>query len=417
MRLRHLVTPFAILSLMVGAGALAQLEGGRGVAPVDSSGSYEVSGIQVDVEAKTAEDARYGGWRIAQRKAWVQLSRRLGRGDALVSDGTLDQVVSGIVIENEQIGPTRYIARLGVLFDRTRAGSLLGIAAYSDRSRPMLVLPLQISGGVGTVFEQRNPWQEAWARYRTGNSSIDYVRPAGNGADSLLLNAGQVSRPGRGWWRTILDQYGAQDILIPIVRLYRSYPGGPIVGQFQARHGPDNALIGSFALRVGSAAGLPALLDAGVTRLDGVYQRALRQGALGFDPSLSPPPEPEVAPTDVPGELGDTDTTLAEIVGDTGPATAGIQVTLQYESPSATSVANTESLLRSIPGVRSAATNSLALGGESLMRVLYDGDPEALRAALQVRGYQVTGSGASIRIRRGAPASTSSPSADGTTDG
>ena len=162
MRFRTLLAPLAILSLLAGAGAYAQLEGGRGVAPVDSSGSYEVSGVTVDVAAKTPEAARYGGWRLAQRKAWVQLSKRLGGGGGLVSDGTLDQIVSGIVIENEQIGPTRYIAKLGVLFDRNRAGALLGIPAYTDRSRPMLVVPLQISAGAATVFEQRNPWQEAW---------------------------------------------------------------------------------------------------------------------------------------------------------------------------------------------------------------------------------------------------------------
>ena len=96
--------------MMVAAGALAaaalaQMEGGdRGVPPVDSSGSYEVDGFAVDVSAKTAEAARYDGWRIAQRKAWVQLSQRLGAGGAAVSDGTLDSLVSGIVVQNEQIG-------------------------------------------------------------------------------------------------------------------------------------------------------------------------------------------------------------------------------------------------------------------------------------------------------------------------
>ncbi|ANC88033.1 MAG: heavy-metal-associated domain-containing protein [Sphingomonas aquatilis] len=398
MRVRTLFSSLAGAALLFGAGALAQIEGGRGVAPVDSSGDFEVSGVTVDVAAKTAEAARLGGWRLAQRKAWVQLSRRLGGDGALISDNALDQIVSGIVVENEQLGPTRYIAKLGVLFDRGRAASILGISAYSDRSRPMLLVPLQISGGVETVFEQRNDWQEAWARFRTGNSTIDYVRPSGTGADSLLLNAGQIGRPGRGWWRTIIDQYGASDILIPVVRLYRSYPGGPIIGVFQARHGPDNQLLGSFTLRVGTAAGLPQLLDAGVTRMDGLFQQALRSGALGLDPTLSPPPEPEpvVDPTteDTSGE------TLAEIVGDTAPASAGIAITLQFDTPSASAVANTEGLVRGIPGVRSASTTSLALGGVSLMRVTYDGDPDALRAALEVRGLQVTGSGQTLRIRR-----------------
>ena len=34
------------------------------------------------------------------------------------------------------------------------------------------------------------------------------------------------------------------------------------------------------------------------------------------------------------------------------------------------------------------------------MRVTFDGDPDSLRAALEVRGYQVTGSGQTLRIRR-----------------
>ena len=399
MRNRFLFRSLAGAALLLGAGALAQIEGNRGAAPVDSSGDFEVSGVTVDVAAKSAEAARLGGWRLAQRKAWVQLSQRLGGGGALISDGTLDQIVSGIVVENEQVGPTRYIAKLGVLFDRNRAASILGISAYADRSRPMLLVPLQVSGGVETVFEQHNPWQEAWARFRTGNSTIDYVRPSGTGADSLLLNAGQIGRPGRGWWRTIIDEYGASDILIPVVRLYRSYPGGPIIGVFQARHGPDNQLIGSFTLRVGTAAGLPQLLDAGVTRMDGLFQQALRNGALNLDPTLSPPPAPEpVVDPDAAEDTGGE--TLAEIVGDTAPANAGIPVTLQFDTPSASSVANTEGLVRAIPGVRAASTTSLALGGVSLMRVTYDGDPDALRAALEVRGLQVTGSGQTLRIRR-----------------
>jgi hypothetical protein len=111
-RVMHNRTLFSLLAgaaLLCGAAALAQIEGGRGVAPVDSSGDFEVSGVAVDVAAKTADAARLGGWRVAQRKAWVQLSRRLGGGGGLISDGALDQIVSGIVVEHEQIGPTRRV--------------------------------------------------------------------------------------------------------------------------------------------------------------------------------------------------------------------------------------------------------------------------------------------------------------------
>ena len=385
-----------VAALALAAAGVAQIEGGdRGVAPLASTGAYEVGGITVDVAARTADEARYGGWRLAQRKAWVQLSRRLGGGGAAVGDGTLDQLVSGIVVENEQIGPARYIARLGVLFNRARTSSLLGIVDYAAQSAPMLVLPVEISGGVARVFERRTDWQAAWARFRTADSPIDYVRPGGTGPDSLLLDYGQTQRRGRGWWRAVLDQYGASDVLIPTVRLYRQWPGGPVIGVFQARHGPDNEVLDSFTLRVPSADGVPQLLDAAVKRMDALYARALGAGALLRDPALSPPPTPEAAATDEVGELIDDTAPATDL-----SATQGIVVTLQYDSASAAAVANTESLVRGLPGVRSAATTSLALGGVSLMRVVFDGDPAALKATLQGRGFQVAGEGQTLRIRR-----------------
>ncbi|TXC70515.1 heavy-metal-associated domain-containing protein [Sphingomonas ginsenosidivorax] len=397
-RIRPLPAALAGALLLLGGGAVvAQIEGGTaGTAPVDSGSAYEVSGVAVDVAGKSADAARLGGWRLAQRKAWVQLSKRLGGGGGLVSDGTLDSIVSGIVVENEQIGPDRYIAKLGVLFNRARAGSILGISSYADRSPPMLVIPVEWSGGVGRAFEQPTAWQQAWARFRTGNSSVDYVRPAGSGPDALLLNIGQIQRPGRGWWRTIIDQYGANDVLIPVVKLYRQWPGGPIIGVFEARHGPDNDLIGRFTLRVGNADGLPQLLDTGVKRIDDLYQRALRSGELRVDPSLSPPPPPEAA-------IDDTLPDDGLVVDDAAAAAAsgaGIPIIVQFDTPQASVISATEAALRGIPGVRSASTTSLALGGVSLMRVTYDGDPEALKTALEVRGYQVFGSGQTLRIRR-----------------
>ena len=52
-----------------------------------------------------------------------------------LSEAVLNTIVSGIVIEQEQIGPTRYIARLGVLFDRARTGQMLGVSG-PDRAAP-----------------------------------------------------------------------------------------------------------------------------------------------------------------------------------------------------------------------------------------------------------------------------------------
>ncbi|WP_347400402.1 hypothetical protein [Sphingomonas paeninsulae] len=56
--------------LGLGAAVFAQMEGGdRGVAPIDSSGSFEVTGIDVDVAAKTADAARLGDGVLPSAKA------------------------------------------------------------------------------------------------------------------------------------------------------------------------------------------------------------------------------------------------------------------------------------------------------------------------------------------------------------
>ncbi len=388
-----------VLALLAAAGAsavvMAQIEGGdRGVAAVDSSRDFEVAGIRVDTNGPNADAARLAGWREAQRRAFQQLSARLGAGGGGLPDGVLDQIVSAIVVEDEEIGPNRYIARLGVLFDRDRTSSLLGVSAYVNRSPPMVVIPVVWSTGVGTAFEQRTAWQEAWARYRTGQSEVDYIRPAGNGPDPLLLNVGQTERPARGWWRAVLDQYGGLDVLMPTARLYRQWPGGPVIGVFQARHGPDNQVLEQFALRVGNARGLPALLDRAVARLDGIYQQALRGGYLGVDPGLNPPvPVPTPTATPTPGVDG-------LLPDDPLATTAATAITVQFDSPDAGAVFATEGAMRAIPGVARATTTSLALGGISLMQVGYAGTPDAFRAALQARGWQVFGGGATIRIRR-----------------
>lgn len=401
------ITPrFAWIAAIGGALALfaaaviAQIEGTeRGVNAIDSSQDFAVSGIKVDVSAKTAEAARLGGWREAQRRGWRMLwTQTHGGGAPGLSDSQLDGIVAGIVIENEQIGPTRYVATLGVLFDRVRAGTILGISGVSSRSAPLLIVPIEWSGGTATVFEGRTEWQKAWARFRSANSPIDYVRPSGTGSDPLLLNYGQITRPGRRWWRMVLDQFGAADVLMPQVRLERMWPGGPVIGHFSARYGPDARYLDSFVLRVESSAALPRMMDEGVKRMDAIFALALAEGRLRPDSSLI------VEEPMLPEELElETTPTIAteEAAGGEIPVTSGTNTfTVQFDTPDVASVSATESAVRGISGVRAASTGSLALGGVSVMRVAFSGDEAALRAGLAARGFKVQDAGGAIRISR-----------------
>lgn len=377
--------------------------GNRGIQPINSSSDLVATDIHVDVTADNAEEARHKGWREAQRQGWIQLNKKIrGSNGPTLSDSALDGIVTAVVVDHEQIGPRRYIATLGILFDRVRAGQILGVSGRVLRSPPMLVIPVYSLDGMQQVFEQRNIWQQAWAEYHTGDSAIDYVRTAGTGPDTLLLNTGQINRRGRIWWRAILDQYGAADVIVPIARLEYSYPGGPVTGRFTARFGPDDKLIDSFTMTAPGNAALPDMMKKAVARMDAIYTNALSAGILKADTSLilEKPVKQEELPddanaVDVSGLAPEIDSSIAHAA-----PTGATSFTVQYSSPDVASVSATERTVGGVAGVQSASTTSLALGGTSVMRVTFRGDLAGLKAALAARGYTVQEGGGTLRISR-----------------
>jgi hypothetical protein len=398
------------LLLALGAVLVAQVGGDRGIIPVASSEDIEVRGIKVDVTGKNPQDARLKGWAEARKLAWEKL------GGPAIPDSQLQGLVSAIVVEQERLGPRRYIATLGVVFDRARAGGLLGGEGERARSAPMLTLPVLISGGTQTMFEVRNPWQRAWAETQFGGSAIDYVRPSGAGGESLLLTYGQTGRRSRAWWNDILDQFGAADVLIPIANLTYSYPGGPVTGRFTGRYGPDSKYLGAFTLRVQSSEQVPAMMQRAVQRLDEMFTRALAEGKLRPDPTLalgnveiSPEVRAliEAARRAEEAAAGAREVVPSEIDPNApaGTPTPDVPValgtyTVQVATPNGPSFDTALTSVRGAAGVRGVAVSSTAIGGTSVLRVTYLGDMNGLANALRAAGWQVTVGSNALGISR-----------------
>ena len=375
----------ALLGLAIGGVLFAQMESTeRGILPLDSSGTLEIGGIHVDVGGKDAQSARFAGWRIAQREGFRKLwakSHGLPPSKApSLSDATLDDIVSSIIVQRERIGPNRYIADLGVLFDRARAGQLLGIPGVGERSQPMLLIPLTIKGGSETGVELRNPWQRAWAEFRTSQSPIDYVRVSGLGADPLLINAATAARPGRGWWRNILDLYGAADILVAEVMVHRLYPGGPAKARFIGRHGPDGEIIGGFDLTARNSAGLDEMMTEGARRMDELFVAAYHDGRLRRDPTLNLPEPPPPPPEDLQIQH------------------APVQYQVGVVAPNAVTYNSALAHLRAVPGVERVEQVNIALGGTSYFFITYRGELSTLRSVLMSRGWGADIGGNQLRM-------------------
>jgi hypothetical protein len=377
---------------IAGGDLYAQLESGdRGILPLDSSNTLEIGGIHVDVGGADAQSARYAGWRIAQRQGFKTLWAKMHNVPVAqapnLPDGTLDQIVSSINVEREQIGPNRYIADLGVLFDRARAAQFLGIegGGQIQRSVPMLLIPVTVTSGTATSVELRNAWQRAWAQFRTSQSPIDYVRVSGMGADPMLINASQATRPGRGWWRNLLEMYGAADILVAEVQLQRLYPGGPAKARFIARHGPDSEIVGGFTLTAANTDGIAAMMAEGAQRIDALFAEALAAGRLTRDSSLDLPPPP-VLPQ------------LLE-AKPIAPVNQFNSFQIQVTGKNVNFYNFAMAHLRTLPGIQSATPQQINAGGTSYILVTYKGDISQLAAALSARGWVVETAGTVVKIR------------------
>ncbi len=366
----------------------AQLESAdRGILPIDSSGTLEITGIHVDVGGPDGQSARYTGWRIAQREGfralWAKMHNAPVSEAPNLPDSTLDQIVSSINVEREQIGPNRYIADLGILFDRASAAEFLGVEGGEiQRSVPMLLIPITVTAGTETSVELKNAWQRAWAQFRTSQSPIDYVRVSGMGVDPMLLNAAQTVRPGRAWWRNIIDLYGASDILVAEVQVQRLYPGGPARARFIGRHGPDNQIVGGFTLTAPNSDAIPTMMAEGARRMDQLFSQALAAGALARDPSLNEPPPPPLPEQPV------------EKPTVTAPTTNSFQVQVTGKDVNVYNFAMAH--LKTIPGVDSATPQLINPKGTSYILVAYHGPISQLAAALSGRGWVVDTAGGNV---------------------
>ncbi len=387
--------PLLAAAGLIAAVAVAQQATKRAaVPPPDASGggssAYAVGGIAVDVTAKNVDDARRIAWGQAQRKAWPQLwSRLTGRPETeapRLSDGQIDAMVAGIESQGERFSANRYIARLGVVFDRSRTAERLGGSLSLLQSPPMLLLPLMIDGGAGTLYQSQTAWRDAWARYRGNVTPIDYVLAQGSAADNLWLNNFQARRSDRAGWRTIMARFDTVDVLLAEAQVTRRFPGGPVRAVFIARHGPDGAELGRFALSVRNEEGLPQLMEDGVRRIDALYADALRAGLLRAEADLAVDLAPLVQ--DVP------------MIGEVPPD--GVTLVIAVITPDAASLAAAERLLRGLSD--DVVVQQLALGGTSRLQIVTAGGEPALRETLAARGWTLERVGGDLVLRRAAAA-------------
>ena len=169
-----------ILVVLLAALACAAAQLGPG------SNTYTVTGVDVDVTAADAVQARQQGIARGAPQGGQDAGRAHGGGRrprpraADPSDASLEGMVRGIEFVRERSAPGRYIATLNVVFQPDPVKAWLGEAGVKIAetvSRAALVIPLWKGKAGVEPLDDRNAWREAWRALDTARQ-----RGAGDGA-------------------------------------------------------------------------------------------------------------------------------------------------------------------------------------------------------------------------------------------
>jgi hypothetical protein len=151
---------------------------------------FTVTGVEVDVTAADAAQARLNAIAEAQVKAFAELSKRLaGEGGAAVMatlpPADVGRMMASLSVENERSAPGRYIGKLTISFlpAKVREAFLakgIDLAAGNDG---ILLIPVWVDGGSEAVIWDDNPWRRAVVGLNLPSGSVPFRLPLGDTAD------------------------------------------------------------------------------------------------------------------------------------------------------------------------------------------------------------------------------------------
>ena len=198
---------------------------------------YTIQSIKLDATAADSNIARTQAISEGQEQAFNLLLEKLTlpKDWAKIPTFTRDEAVGYVQdfeIFNERRSDQRYMAELTVRFKREKVRSLLagaGVPFSEAASIPIVVLPVYMEGEESILWEDRNPWREAWRRLEIKNEAVRLIVPMGQLADVLAIDVEQALAGDRDSLREFASTYGAGETLVAIATMSSAGPNKAFV--------------------------------------------------------------------------------------------------------------------------------------------------------------------------------------------
>jgi hypothetical protein len=183
--------------------------------------------VSVDVTGKDAADARAQAMAQGEVDALRGLLAKLapsGQADDIV--GMLDAkkisaMVKGTEVLDERIASNRYRARLLISFDADAISALIGKFGASNAKEDQalatgafLIIPAYEDESGAVLWEEGNPWRDAWRMLALEFNSGDIVVPFGDKKDIQIVDGRTLASATYASLVPLTIRYGVSDIVI-----------------------------------------------------------------------------------------------------------------------------------------------------------------------------------------------------------
>ena len=178
--------------------------------------------VPVDATAASATAARDAARLEGERRAFAALLDRLtlardrGRVPA-PSDTTLNQVIIGFEVANEHRSTVRYLADYTFHFRADTVEQMLrdrGVPFAETASKPVVVLPVLETQGKPMLWDDPNPWRDAWTGAKPPQGLVPLRVPLGEVEDVSAIDGAKAAAGDDARLQAIAANYDHADVLV-----------------------------------------------------------------------------------------------------------------------------------------------------------------------------------------------------------
>ncbi|WP_119459567.1 DUF2066 domain-containing protein [Rhodospirillaceae bacterium SYSU D60014] len=253
---------------------------------------FAVRGIEVDVTAESAAAAREAALALGQRKALDRVLLRLALAEDVarlppLSDAEITQMVQDFQVESERTSAVRYIGELTFRFRAEPVRRLFernGVRFAGIVSNPVLVLPVLTANGDSRLWDDPNPWRNAWAERPAVDGLVPLVVPYGDLGDVAAVGAAEALAGDPESFDELAERYDTGDTIVAEAQLRNTMDGRVRLNIAARRYAAgviqqtytDSLVADSLTAGEGGA----TLFERGVKRLDEMVQEEWKRANL-----------------------------------------------------------------------------------------------------------------------------------------